>query len=46
MLFRSRTDYVSDIRFDWSAPDAVTVTVTVRGIDDVTIDVTANLKGG
>lgn len=40
-----RTDYVSDIRFDWSAPDAVTATVTVRGIDDVTIDVTANLKG-
>lgn len=41
-----RTDYVADIRFDWSAPDAVTVTVTVRGIDNVTIDVTANLKGG
>ncbi len=39
-----RTEYVEDIIFDWDSPDSVTVTVTVHGIDGVTIDVTAELK--
>ncbi len=38
-----RTDYVEDIDFNWTAPDSVRVTVTVRGIDGVTIDVMAEL---
>ena len=38
-----RTEYVSDIKFDWSIPDAVTADVTVKGINDVTIDITAIL---
>ena len=38
-----RTAYVEDVKFLWNAPDAVTVTVTVCGIDRVSIDVTANL---
>lgn len=38
-----RTDYVSDITYNWTAPDAVEVTVTVQGRDDVTIDITAYL---
>lgn len=36
-----RTEYVSDIEFDWEAPDAVSVRVIVQGIQDVTIDITA-----
>jgi len=39
-----RTSYVENIAYSWTAPDAVQVTVTVRGIDDVTIDVTADLS--
>ncbi len=39
-----RTDYVEDISFIWTAPDAVQVTVTVRGINGVTIDVTAEIS--
>lgn len=38
-----RTAYVEDVKYEWSAPDAVEVTVTVRGIDYVSIDVTASL---
>lgn len=38
-----RTDYVSDITFDWTAPDAIAVGVAVHGINDVTIDITAYL---
>lgn len=38
-----RTDYVSDITFDWTDPDAVAVGVTIHGIEDVTIDITAYL---
>lgn len=36
-----RTAYVQDITFDWNAQDAVTVSCTIRGVDDVTIDITA-----
>lgn len=39
-----RTEYVSNIVFDWSGPDELDVTVTVRGIDDVTIDITATIN--
>jgi len=38
-----RTEYVEDIVFVWDAPDSVQVMVTVRGIDNVSIDVTADL---
>lgn len=42
-----RTLYVSDIIFSWEAPDAVTVDVTIQGVEDVTIDITAYItKGG
>ena len=41
-----RTKYVEGIAFAWSAPDAVAVQVTIHGIDDVTIDVTAYLTRG
>lgn len=42
-----RTEYVENIEYDWTAPDTVTVNVTVHGITDVTIDLTAYLsKGG
>lgn len=35
-----RTEYVSDITFDWSEPDAVSVFAIVHGKDDVTLDLT------
>ena len=38
-----RTRYISEILFDWTAPDSVVVSVTIHGIDNVTIDVTAYL---
>lgn len=38
-----RAAFISDITFDWTAPDSVAVTVTIHGIDDVTIDLTAYL---
>ena len=42
-----RTEYVEDIEFDWTAPDKLKASVTIHGIDDVTIDITAHLtKGG
>lgn len=36
-----RTEYVAGITYVWAAPDAIEATVTVVGIADVTIDVTA-----
>ena len=41
-----RTQYVESIVFDWEAPDAVSVTVTLHGLEDVTIDVTAYITRG
>ena len=42
-----RARYVSEIEFTWEAPDAVVVDVTIQGIDDASIDVTAYItKGG
>ena len=41
-----RTAYVEEIKFDWTAPDSVVVSVTIHGIDDVTIDITAYITKG
>jgi len=41
-----RTAYINNIEFDWTAPDAVNVDVTVVGIADVTIDLTAYIANG
>lgn len=41
-----RTKYIEEITFDWTAPDSVSVVVTVRGVDDTTIDVTAYITKG
>ena len=41
-----RTAFISDITYDWTAPDSVTVQATVHGTDDVTIDITAYLTRG
>lgn len=41
-----RTVYVEEIIFDWTAPDALAVTVTIRGIDDVSIDTIAYITRG
>ena len=41
-----RTAYVSEITYDWTAPDTVIAAVTVHGVDDVTIDITAYLTRG
>lgn len=38
-----RTAYVEEIIFDWTAPDALVTTVTIHGIDDVSIDIIAYL---
>lgn len=41
-----RAAYIEEIIFDWTAPDTLAVEVTIHGIDDVTIDVTAYLTKG
>lgn len=41
-----RTAYISDIKYNWTAPDAVVADVTVHGIEDVTIDITAYITKG
>lgn len=41
-----RTKYVSDIAYDWKEPDTVTVSATIHGVDDVTIDITAYITRG
>ena len=41
-----RTKYIEEITYDWTAPDSVSVVVTVRGVDDTTIDVTAYITKG
>lgn len=41
-----RTAYVEEIEFDWTAPDAVGVSVIIHGVDDVTIDITAYITKG
>lgn len=39
-----RTEYIEDITYEWTAPDEVIADITIHGIDDVTIDITVNLK--
>jgi hypothetical protein len=41
-----RTEYIEDLNFTWTAPNAVLVNLTIHGITDVTIDVTAYLTTG
>ncbi len=38
-----RTAYLSDITFTWESLDTVAVSVTIHGIDDVTIDISTYL---
>jgi len=39
-----RTAYIEDITYNWTAPDAVEATITVRGIEEVTIDFTVSIN--
>lgn len=41
-----RTKYIEEITYEWTAPDAVSVAVTIHGVDDVTIDITAYITKG
>ncbi|MGN0999701.1 MAG: DUF2634 domain-containing protein [Faecousia sp.] len=41
-----RTAYISEIVYDWTAADTVVVDVTVHGVSDVTIDITAYITRG
>lgn len=41
-----RTRYIEEIKFDWLAPDTVSVAATIHGVDDVTIDITAYITKG
>ena len=41
-----RTKYIEEITYDWTAPDAVAVAVTIHGVDDATIDITAYITKG
>lgn len=39
-----RAYYISNLEFDWIAPDGVQVSMTIVGIDDVTIDLTTYIQ--
>ena len=41
-----RAEYVDSIEYLWSAPDSVEVRAVIRGIDDVTLDITAYISKG
>lgn len=41
-----RAEYVSDIEYDWTAPDTVEAHVIIQGKEDVTIDITAYITKG
>ena len=41
-----RTEYIEELTYDWIGPDSVLVKATLRGIDDVTIDIEVSLEGG
>ena len=41
-----RTEYVENIEFDWTAPDAVEAHVIIKGKEDITIDITAYITKG
>lgn len=40
-----RTKSVSDFEFNWFAPDAVEISMTIMGIDNAEIDITAKIGG-
>lgn len=41
-----RAEYIEQLTFDWTQPDTVQVNLTIHGIADVTIDVTASITNG
>ena len=41
-----RTSYIDNMEIDWTAPDAINVSLTLHGIDDVTLDITAYITKG
>lgn len=41
-----RTKYIEEITYDWTAPDSVIASVTIHGVDDTTIDITAYITKG
>ena len=41
-----RASYIDAIDYEWTAPDAVQATLTIVGIDDVTIDLEVNITNG
>ena len=41
-----RAAYIDEMEFEWTAPDAVQVDMTIVGINDVTIDVKAYITKG
>lgn len=41
-----RAEYVSEIEYEWTAPDSVEAHVVIQGKEDVTIDVTAYITKG
>lgn len=41
-----RAEYIEEMTLDWTAPDTVCVALTIHGIDDVTIDITAYITKG
>ena len=41
-----RTKYIEEIKYNWTAPDSVSVAATIHGINDVTIDITAYITKG
>ena len=41
-----RAEYIEDIEFDWTAPDAIAAHVVIQGKEDVTIDITAYITKG
>lgn len=41
-----RTKYIEEITFSWTSPDSVAVAVTIHGVDDTTIDITAYITKG
>lgn len=41
-----RTKYIEEITYNWTAPDSAIVAVTIHGVEDVTIDITAYITRG
>lgn len=41
-----RAEYVENIEYDWTAPDSIVARVTIQGITDITIDITAYISKG